>query len=474
MPARPPAWPRLAACVIAAAFALAVAQSVYRIPIQVSDSLDAILVSTHPASSMDLLQESSRWSSTTLRPMRYLQARWLSGLAEQTGMSHHAVFRGAHALLAMCIVGLVAWIADPRRWNDVAALTFTLTVLVGLHTFDAMMREAFPVNHYAEVAAAALFVLAVALRPPTPMYQAGTLVLLAALLLLIESAALVWVVIATCAILGLPGIQRRTAVGATLVLAAFLAARWMLDVGSPGIGGHSSGWGASFLSAEELETRFASNPWPLYLYNIVGGALSLLASEPRSGYYHLLAAREAGTFQAVLPLNLISSLLATAVVIVACRKTIMQGRRDWSTDSRILVVGAVVIIVSAALCANYIKDDIISTAGVFYAVMVYVATRLALDSFATTRVSVGAVALGASLVIASPLWAFRAIGTHYELRHTAFVSRNDWAMRSAQELAGGQSTGPDLSLTKRIRTEALNWRVTSPRFLPGWDRYFID
>jgi hypothetical protein len=485
---------------MAAAFALSVAHSVYRIPIQVSDSLDAILVSRHADSSLTLLRDASTWSTTTLRPLRYLQARWLVALADSTGWSYHPVFRGGHAALAIALIALLTWIARPRRWIDVAALGVALTVMVGLHTFDAIMRESFPVNHYAEVAAATLFVLAIARRPPRVVFQIATLIFLVAGLLLVESAVLIGIVIVACAIVRMPGVRRWTAVAAVLVLAAFLAGRAALHITSPGIGSHSTGWGGRVLEGQELEARFGANPWPLYAYNLAGGTLSLLASEPRFGFYQLLGPRPNGELSPVVPINIASSLLTTLAIVVsgvamwAARPSHSGGANASSAttnrsgsavsntatdtgelDLKVLVVGAVVILASAALCLNYIKDDIISTAGAIYAVMAFIAVRWWLTQLATpVRTSTSVV--GACLIVSAPLWAFRTAGTHYELRHMAFVSQNDWAMKSARELAGGDSARiDDVEMTARIRRDELRRTLTSPRFLPDWaDRYWVE
>ena len=55
--------------------ALPIAQSVYRIPVQVSDSLDVILVADEAPSTSALLARLG--AAGTLRPLRYVQARWM-------------------------------------------------------------------------------------------------------------------------------------------------------------------------------------------------------------------------------------------------------------------------------------------------------------------------------------------------------------------------------------------------------------
>ncbi len=408
--------------------------------------------------------------------MRYLQARWLSELAELLGVSYHAVFRGFHAALAVAIIGIFVWVADVRRWSDVAALGFALTVLVGLHTFDAMMREAFPVNHYAEIAAASLFVLGMALRPPRPSNECVAMVCLVGGLLLVESAVLIWVVIVACAACGMRGIRTRTVVAATVVVALFVVGRVWLGIGSPGIGSHSSGWGGDRLSGDELQSMFAGNPWPFYAYNVVGGALSLLASEPRFGVYQLLAPRPQGSLSPVVIINLVSSLLVTATVFACCRARFRVPLRAWDIQQRTLAVGIVVIGVSAALCATYIKDDIISTAGVFYAVMAYISVRWLFERLETSRSALQVTAVATCLLLGAGLWAFRAVGTQYELRRMAFTTRNDWALQDQRALAGGEAASQaDTALALRLRAEALRQPVTSQAFLPRWgERYWVE
>lgn len=469
-------WPRLAGVLLASAVALSIAQSVYRIPVQVSDSLDVILVSHHPPTSLALLREASTWSPTTFRPMRYLQARWLSSTADALGVSPHAVFRGVHAALAAAIVGLVAWIARPQRWTDLAALAFALTVLVGLHTFDAMMREAFPVNHYAQVAAASLVIVGAALGPPRRALQVLAVALLAFCLTLIESAALIAIVIVACAALGLPGIRRGTALVAVGVVAIFLLARWTLGIGAPSIGSHSSGWLAEVLSGDDLAARFSANPWPFYAYNVAGGLLSLVLSEPRFGYYQVLAAREAGAVNPVVVINIAASLVVTLLILARAIAAVRTRGADPNGERKVLAVGAIVIAASAALCATYIKDDIISTAGVFYAVMAFYAVRWAIDTAADHSSWPRAAVVCACLLAASSLWAFRAVGTHFELRKVAFITRNDWAIQDGTRLSGGdRAPAEDRVRAMRLRSDALRQAVTSPAFLPKWgDRYWIE
>ena len=448
------------------------AQSVYNIPIQVSDSLDVIIASRQAPSSLALFRKTLQSSSTTLRPGRYLQARWIGELADAARWSYHFVFRGIHALLAFAIVFLFAWVARVRDWGDVSALGIALTVLVGHHTFAAMMREAYPVNHYAEIACGSLITLGIAQRRATAAGQLVALAILVAGLLVIESAVLLWVVLAGCVVVGLPGLSRRTAFAATFMLALYLLARPFLGIAAPGIGGHASGWLANSYSADELVARFGANPWPFYIYNAVGGALSVVASEPRFGVYRVLSSLDAETWPPVITIHLASSVILSLVILAHARAVVRRPWSSWTEERQVLALAAAVLAVSALLCATYIKDEIVSTAGVFYALAAYAAIRWLLAGAGQGRLRAAMAA--ACILVVAHLWAFRTVGTHYELRRAAFVTRNDWAL-DAFESSSDETSATDRKRFSQLRFEALQHRVTSPSFLPSWgERYWVE
>lgn len=467
--------PRAAALVLAAAVAAAFGQSVYRIPVQVSDCVDAIVAARASTSTWTLLRESSRWSETTLRPMRYVQARWLAALADGSHLSYHAAFRGTHVVLTCLLVALFVWTASVRAWTDAAAFAFALLVFTGLHTFGAMLREAFPVNHFALVAVAALMVVAMARQAPRTWRQVAMLVALVWTLLLVELGVLVWLVIVACVVVKLPGVGRVTALVATVVLVIYFAARPALGISSPGIGSHDSGFGGTYRSASELQARFGDHPLPFYAYNVAGGALSVLASEPRFGVYQLATARQREALSPVVPINIVASLLTTALIAWYGLTSLRRPPAEWSTEQRLLVVAAVVIAAGAGLCVTYMKDEILSVSGAFYAIAAYVAMRgLLMDAVRLRGVVVPVMAL--VVVTAASLWAFRAVGVHFELRRMAFVTRNDWTRELVPADRSRWPSDPlELALRRRLKTEALDVRVASPFFLPRWgSRYWVE
>src|SRR5678816_3401805 len=140
--------PRMAAWIVTALFASAVSASVFRIPIQVSDSVEILEVVDRTPSVTAAFEQGLHASKTMLRPMRQVGTRLLLDAAHAAGDRYNMVFRGFHATTAALLIALFTYVARPRDWTGAAALCFALLVLTGLHTFSGMMREAYPINHF--------------------------------------------------------------------------------------------------------------------------------------------------------------------------------------------------------------------------------------------------------------------------------------------------------------------------------------
>jgi hypothetical protein len=344
-----------------------------------------------------------------------------------------------------------------------------------MHTFAAMLHEAYPVNHFAEIAVATLAVLVVAQQRPRWYGPLVVCVLLAYNLMLVESAVLIWVAAVACFAVRLRGISLTTVAASTLVLAVYVWGRHQLGITSPGIGGHGSGYGTEFYSPEALAERFGAAPLGFMAYNVFGALASTLFAEPRTGIYFLLRAWNSSTISPATVINIASSLLATAAIVWYALRRLPRRVSQWSEHDRLFVAAAVVIVANAALAAAYIKDEIISVAGVFYALAVYVATRAIIGSTGPSRRVMRAV-LVLALVVGASLWAFRAAGVNYMLRQAAFKIRNDWAQQVLRPDERDEwPSGDDLELTRDIRREVISRPVTSPSFLPSWGgRYWAE
>jgi hypothetical protein len=467
--------PRVAAFALALALAAGVADSVYRVPVQVSDSLEEIVAAKEASSTGALFAGAVERGSKTFRPLRRVQARWLLQASERAGLSYHAAFRGLHAALAVALVLLFAGAAPVRGWVDVAAFGAGLTVLLGHHTFAGMLREAYPVNHYAIVTLGCLLVVALARRQPRWSTDVAIAATLAYALLLVESGVLIWVSAAAAMAAGLPGARRSTLVLATLVLAGYVATRAALEITAPGIGEHGSGYLDRFYEADGLVRLFGTQSWSFMAYNVGSAFLSVILSEPRYGVYSTLVWWRTGTVSPVVVIHLASSVLASGVILwhVIARA---RGRwQDADEGGRLLAVALVVLAANSVLTVSYIKDEIISVAGAFYAMAAYLALRAVVRGAAGSRAAVAA-ALAVLIALGSALWAFRAVGLHFDLRSAAVPTRSDWIEDvDPADVRRWSGTAEGASLVLRLRQEAIFHRGTSRRFMPAWgERYWVE
>src|SRR5512134_42950 len=106
--------PVIAAWLLGALTALALAGSVYRVPIQVSDSLDVIQRVVPMPSATSAFIEGLQNSGTMLRPLKEVRTKLLVEAADAIGGRYHLVFRGYHALAGAVLIGLFVWVCRAR------------------------------------------------------------------------------------------------------------------------------------------------------------------------------------------------------------------------------------------------------------------------------------------------------------------------------------------------------------------------
>jgi hypothetical protein len=264
-------------------------------------------------------------------------------------------------------------------------------------------------------------------------------------------------------------------IASTAMFAAYLVLRHALGISSPGIGGHGSGFGDTVYSGEELLRRFGAHPLGFMLYNVAGGFASLLFAEPRQGVYSLLMAWHAREIHPVVVINILSSLLTTALVAWHAWRCVRMGRAAWSDRDRMFLAACAAFTVNSAFNAAYMKDEIMSAGGLFYAFAAFVALRALLVSLPGRPVALSA-ALVLLITATTALWAFRAVGVEYQLRYDAFKIRNDWIEVLRPDKRDGWPRDPaELAVTQRLRAEAIDRRDASPSFMPRWaDRYWVE
>jgi len=456
---------RTCAYLLALTCAAALAYDLLRMPVQVFDALEEMLAAQRSTSIIDTFWAAA-YNAAYLRPLRIVQIELIFDAAQ----GHYwLAFRGAHALtMAACLL-LFTRALRVRTVADLCAAAFALTVVVGLHTFRSTVQEAFPINHFLEIAVMALVVLNLSQARPRFTVDAMALVTFIVASLTLESGLLVWVVAVTAWLLGMRGVSTRGVVAMTVLLVGYFVLRFgVLSVGTPGLIERSSGYLFGMLEPSELERRFGDRLVVFYAYNIVSSALSILASEPQSGVFVTTGAWLNDQLTAGLALTFLSSLVTTALIAVAAVILLRRYRASDASD-RLILLFAVVLAANATLSYAYTKDDIMSVSGIFYGLAVYGAIRLLMVRVGPTQRLI-AVTLTTVLLATGMAWSVRSLGIHHVARTYAFKTRNDWASQPGNWKRSGRWPDDERSqrLITTLRNDALSMPAPNPYFQPKW------
>jgi hypothetical protein len=458
--------PRAAAWIVTALVATGVSASVFRIPIQVSDSVEILEVVDRTSSVTAAFTQGLHASKTMLRPMRQVGTRLLLDIAHATGDHYNVVFRGFHAAAAALLIALFTYVARPRDWTGAAALCFAMLVLTGLHTFGGMMREAYPINHFLLIAIYCLAAYAMAGARGGLVADVAACVLFVIASLTLESGLVVFGVALAAHMAGLRGISRRALIVMAILAAAYVVLRVpVLHMAGNAVGERQTGYGTEMLATSELRARFGNVPWLLYGYTILSSILTVPFSQPIAGQWTALAPWDPQAPPLFFLNDIGTSLVATAVVgWYLARRRPPDGRRRWRDPAPLTMLA--VVVGSAILSYAYAKSEIMSAAGVFYALVVYLAVRELAEVL--VRLTVGRAIVLALVLFVSTAWAWRAMGLQYRLQRGAFEARSEWVLR-LPPFNPAPVPPAEARLTPRLLDEALHRGRTNPFLL--WPPY---
>lgn len=463
------------AFIAAAVLALAIGRDLLHMPLQVSDSLSPIL---------DAARSPSAWhefsghvnDASYFRPVRYATIKIVSDL----GNGHYFLaYRLFHALLVFAFLILFVRALRIRDRLSLVALPLALTVFVGIHTFLGTVKEQYPIPHFLEVAVLSLVALNLAQSRGGVLVDAALLLTFAVAALTLETGLLVWVVIVAAWLAGMSGVSKRTVIVVSAVLAAYVWMRfWQNGVGVPTIEERSTGFLFEAIDAAAIRERFSDNLAPFYAYNVISSVLSLLFAEPRSGIWVAIREFRGDNLAAVNFINIGASLFSTGLIVTYVIDRVRSGvRRPTTLADQHVVIFVALLFTNAAMCYVYTKDEIISTAGAFYALPVFGAVVHFLRRWPERRRSWPATAALCVLFVAgSTAWATRAAGVHHVLRSQAFVQRNDWTRMEREWRRDGnwERYSHSEPLIHQLRDEALSMRVVNSQFVPRWMERVFD
>ncbi len=466
-------WITPVAYVYAVLVAAAAAYFLFGLPIQLSDSFGNLLA----------IQSDSVWEvfkrqlsqSAYLRPLLHVQLKIVYELAAG---NYFGWFRGLQALQVLAAALLTVRLLRPRRASDLMVVPCCLAMVLGLHTFAGAIREAFPINTFLTLVLCCLAAANLAQTRGGWLVEATAGMLLAFSLLTLETGVLVWVIFVAAYLAGYKGVSRRGLLVTTAVLAAYFVLRvTFLHVGAPAFDERSSGFGFAVLEPSELVARFSGNPLPLYLYNYASAVLTVLFAEPRGGVWQFVSGISQGSLQTWSVVNVLTSTLTTAAL-----GWYVAGRaRDWlrgsiADDDRPVLLFLAILPANALLCVVYVKDVVMSPAGVFYALAAAVALRECVQRatrMMPARTSIWTVAM---LAVISAGWGWRLLGIHYSLRAAAADVRAEWAFEDEWEAASHTriNTPEGVSLKQTLLDDALWRRPAPPRLGLRWPEHAFD
>ena len=436
------------------------------LPIQVSDSFGNML---KLAVSWRDLMVGEFTQRAYLRPFLWAELKLVYDLA---GGNYFAWYRGTHVVQIAVLLGLFVHLVRPRTWTDAAVLPLGLAVLVGMHTFAGTIREAFPINTFLTILICCFATAALSLARYRWWNDVLALLIFGIAALTVESGLLIGVIVVGLALTGARGVSWR---GVALVVAAglgyFVLRFALLDIGSPGLSERATGFGFTVLEPAQLGERFGSNPVPLYAYNIASSLLTVLFSEPRGGVFRFVWGM-VYKYEPAIMLNVVSSAVATATIVwFAWRRRRAWFGRSFDREDRLVLLFLMILLANAVISYPYTKDSIVSPAGAFYALAVYVAVRH-LVLAAGSWVSIRGVVTALCCLILSVTWAVRYTGQHAILRHDAFVVRTEWAYIDQWLKRQNIILSPrERALQRQLRNDALIWHPVPPAF-PIQSRWF--
>ena len=157
-----------------------------------------------------------------MRPLLWAQIK----LAYEAARRETLVFKAIHVAQLLLLAFLALRLMPVRSRPELAAAVLATLVLFGLHTFDGLVREAFPINSFLTVALCVLAVIALADGEPAWWRDVAAAGIFAAAMLTIESGVLVAAAVVAARLAGMRGISRRAAAVIVLALAAYLVLRF--------------------------------------------------------------------------------------------------------------------------------------------------------------------------------------------------------------------------------------------------------
>lgn len=411
------------------------------------------------------LNEASRWTwsqyvryafggGTEYRPLLTLGTK----LAYEVVGLHLWVYQAVVLLQYAAVLGLLVWLFRPIGTRRGMAAAVAIACVVGLHSTRILFFFV-PLNAHSAALVLVLVAVALAVDPRARAFDWIFFPLTLVALPVLESSLLIAPLVAVLWWLKAPGVSARAVAGVAAAVIVYLAVRFTFGVVQGASIYTGSGLGLSFADPETLRDVFQRAPWLFWVYNVVATFLTVAASEPRAGVYEFVKSLLGGETPLWRWWHVGSSVLTTVVMAAALR----SYRPASSRDRLLLGSGLVLVVFGSALGFLYTRDRIAISAGVGYAIVLYVAIAALLDRLPASgwRRPVLAAVTG---VIACA-WVVRSAEAYVQLRDLAWDYHLEWTTR--YEDLGGPAQ-PQIEILTSMRSAALRDTPDNPRLDPAW------
>ena len=357
------------------------------------------------------------------------------------------------------VLSLVVWLCLPLGVHRALAACLAVSVLCALHS-TRILFGFWPLNQHSGVLVLVLLTIALAFREETRRFDWTLGVIALAAMFGLELGLLLAPVIVILWLSRAPGVGWRGAASVAVAAGLYVAIRLSLGTESGIPASHNeNGFGFSMITPAQVDARFGSPPLLLWIYNAGSTLLTVLFSEPRDGVFSFVESWLARDMESWRWFHVGLSALTTAIVVLGL---IVRSPRS-SRDRLLVVLGVALLVFGSGLGFLYTRDRIALSAGVGYALLVYVAASALMD-WRPARHWVRLASRCALIVIAAG-WIIRSGELLFQLRDTAWDYHLEWTARFSEK---GGSTEDRTAVFEALRKEALSQVPADPRTDPGW------
>ena len=377
------------------------------------------------------------------------------------------------------VLGVMLWLCRPLGGRRAFAACLAVSCFCALHS-TRILFGFWPLNQHSAVLVLLLIGIALAFREKTRSFDWVFGPLALAALFGLELGLLFAPVVLALWLARAPGVTRRAAISVLVATGIYVAIR--LSLGSEGgvpASHNENGFGFSVLAPQRVRAEFGDPPLLLWIYNVVSTFLTIVISEPRDGVFSFVESLLARDMESWRWFHVGLSAITSAVIVVGLvlpRRSSYSLPADLSAvapakaealakagDRLLVVLGLALMVFGSGLGFLYTRDRIALSAGVGYALLLYVAVVSLMEWMPaggwTRRLVSGA------LVVLAAAWVVRSGETFLQLRDTAWDYHLEWTTRFAEK---GGATEERTELFTALQQEALRQTPADPRLDPAW------